>query len=241
MDIVLRSLQRAGQDLFSPKMLSLVLWPMGVALVVWSLLAWWFGAAWRAEIAAFLAATPLQDLMLWAGAEWLIAYAAVILVVLLWLPAVYTTALLITSLALMPIIVDFVAERHYPGLERWQGGSFTGSLANGLMATAIYIAAWVVLLPLWLFAPFGAAVSLLLNAWFNQRLFLYDALAEHAGRDEATRVHDEGGWRLYGLATVLALLHFVPVLNFLAPVYMGLAFVHYALDTAQAQRQGMAT
>jgi hypothetical protein len=32
------------------------------------------------------------------------------------------------------------------------------------------------------------------------------------------------------MAAFLGLLHFVPVLNFLAPVYMGLAFTHYGLE-----------
>lgn len=238
MDNVLRALKLAGQDLFTARMLGLVLWPMGLALLFWLVLAWLFGTTWQAEATGLIAATPLQDLVQWIGSDWLLAYAAFFLVLLLWLPAVYLTALLITSVALMPIIVNFVAARHYPALDRRRGGGLLGSLGNSLVALALYVLAWLILLPLWLFAPFGLLVSLLLNAWFNQRLFLYDAAADHAGRAELARLREAGGWPLYALSGLLALLHFVPVLNFLAPVYMALAFVHYALGAIQAIRKG---
>lgn len=237
MDIVLTALTRAAKDLFSPRMLSLMLWPMGIALLLWGLLAFWFGAGWKQEIMAFLAATPVQEWAQWAGAEWLLAYAALFLVVLLWLPAVYITALLITSLALMPLIVKHVEARYYPALQRRQGGTAAGSVLNGLAATAIYILAWLVLLPLWLFAPFGILVSVLLNAWLNQRMFMYDALSEHADKTELKAMRQADAGPLYLLSALLGLLVFVPVFNLLAPVYMGLAFTHYGLEGLWRQRQ----
>ena len=238
MDKVLRALKLAGQDLFTARMLGLVLWPMGLALLFWVLLAWLFGNAWQAEARQLLVVTPLQDLVLWIGSDWLLTYAALFLVVLLWLPAVYLTALLITAVALMPMIVNFVASRHYPDLERLHGGSLAGSLGNSLIAVLLYIVAWLLLLPLWLFAPFGLLVSLLINAWFNQRLFIYDAASEHAGPRELADLREQDGWHLYLLSGLLALLHYVPVLNFLAPIYMALAFVHYVLGAMQETRRG---
>lgn len=236
MDIVLLALKRAAKDLFTPRMLSLMLWPMGIALLFWGLLALWFGTGWKLELTALLAATPIQDLMQWVGAEWLLAYAALFLLVLLWLPAVYITALLITSLALMPIMVNLVEARHFPGLERRRGGTVTGSVFNGIAATAIYVVAWLVLLPMWLFAPFGVLVSVLLNAWLNQRMFMYDALSEHADGIELKALRHGDAGPLYLLSALLGLLHFVPVLNLLAPVYMGLAFAHYGLESLSRHR-----
>jgi hypothetical protein len=210
---------------------------MGIALLLWGLLAFWFGASWKQEILEFLAATPVQGWMEWAGADWLLAYVALFLVVLLWLPAVYITALLITSLALMPIIVKYVATRYHPALQRHQGGTVTGSVLNGLAATTTYVLAWLVLLPLWLLAPFGALVSVLLNTWLNQRMFLYDALAEHADREELQALRKGDAGPLYLMSTLLGLLVFVPVLNLLAPVYMGLTFAHYGLESLARRRQ----
>lgn len=224
----------------TPRMLALVLWPMGLSLLLWGGLAWFFGATWKTEITSLLAATPFQALLHWAGAEWLMTYAAMFILTLLWLPALYVTALLITSLFLMPFIVNFVADRYYPNLSRLKGGSLAGSVGNGMIAMVLYLLAWILLLPVWLFAPFGIAVSILLNAWLNQRLFMYDALAEHAS---ATELKDErhagGGW-LFALSSLLGLLHFIPLLNFLAPVYMGLAFSHHGLSALDATRNGEA-
>lgn len=236
MDLILRSLQRAGRDLFTARMLALVLWPMGLALLFWGLLAWFFGDVWKALLVSFLAVTPLQSLALWTGADWLLPYAAIFFLILLWLPAVYVSALLITSLALMPVIIDFVASRDHAGLERRRGGTFAGSLGNGLWAMLLYLLAWVLSLPLWLFGPVGLLMSLWLNTWLNQRLFLYDALAEHADAAELRALRKAGGWPVYALSGVLSLLHLVPLLNLLAPAYMGLAFGHYALARLQAGR-----
>ncbi len=236
MEMIVRALQLAGRDLFTGRMLSLVLWPMGLALLFWGALAWGFGGAWKAVLVDLLAATPMRDLAIWAGAEWLLPYSAIFFLILLWLPAVYVTALLVTSLALMPSIVTFVAGRDYPALECRRGGTVVGSVTNGVWALLLYILAWILTLPLWLFAPVGFLVSLALNTWLNQRLFLYDALSEHANAGELRALRKEGGWQVYALSGLLSLLHLVPVLNLLAPVYMGLAFGHYALARVQAVR-----
>lgn len=239
METVLRSLRRAAQDLLTPRMLGLLLWPMGAALLFWGAIAWGVGPTWATELTAYLATTPLHDLMLWAGAEWLVAYAAIGILILLWLPAVYVTALLVTSLALMPFIVGHVAARYYPALERQRGGTLAGSAVNGLAAMAMYLVAWLVLLPLWLFAPFGILVSLLLNAWLNQRMFMYDALSEHASAGELRPLRHAGGLWLYALAALLGALSFVPLLNLFVPVYMGLAFTHFALEALDRSRRGV--
>lgn len=239
MESIFNALQRAGQDLLAPRMLTLSFWPMVLSLLVWGLLAWFFGTTWKAEIAGLLAATPLNDLAQWLGAEWLTAYAAVFVLSLIWLPAMYVTALLITSLVLMPIIVGFVARQHYPDLEYRHGGSLLGSVANGVVALVLYLSAWIVMLPLWLFAPFGIAVSILLNAWLNQKLFMYDALSEHASAMELKDERHAGGWRLLALSSLLGLLHFVPVVNFVAPVYMALAFTHHGLAALERTRKGL--
>lgn len=236
MDLVILALRRAAADLFAPRIFGLLLWPMGGALLLWGLLAWWFGPEMKMALESWLTGTPFQEALSWAGAEWLLAYAAVGLLVLLWLPAVYVTALLITSTVLMPVIVAHVAGHHHAGLAARQGGSLPGSLVNAGVALALFGLAWLLLLPLWLFAPFGVAVSILLNAWLNQRLFLYDALADHADPAELRAARRRGGWPLFGLSALLGVLHFVPVVNLLAPVYMGLAFAHYALEALERDR-----
>jgi len=229
MPFLLEILRRAATDLFQPRVLTVLFLPMLAALLVWGGLFWAFGESWLAWLAAFVASAPLPDWMGGVATAWLVAFGVFFLLALLLVPAVYVTALMITSLIFMPMLVNVVAGNRYPHLARREGGSFLGSLGNGVFALVVYLAAWLLTLPFWLLGPFGFGISVLLNAWLNQRLFLYDALAEHADRGELARLKAEAGWPLYGLAAFLGLLHFLPVLNFLAPVYMGLAFTHYGL------------
>jgi CysZ protein len=230
MPFILEILRRAAADLFLPRVVSVLFLPMLIALAVWGGLFWAFGDAWIAGLTGLVAGAPLPDWMGGSAAAWLVTFGAFFLLALLLLPVIYVTALLITSLVFMPLLVGVVGDRHYPALGRLQGGGFVGGLANGVFALTVYLVVWLATLPFWLLGPFGFAVSVLLNAWLNQRLFLYDALSEHASREELALLRAQGGWPLYLLAALLGLLHFVPVFNFLAPVYMGLAFTHYGLE-----------
>jgi len=236
MAFVFEILRRAAADLLLPRVLSVMFLPMLAALVVWGGLAWWFGAGWLAGLEGFVAGAPMPE---WLGVSlsgWLLGFASFMLLAVLLLPAIYLTALLITSLVFMPLLVGIVAQRHYPSLARLEGGGFTGSLGNGLYAMVVYLALWLITLPFWLLGPFGAAISVLLNAWLNQRLFVYDALSEHASAEELQQLRRQGGWPLYALAALLGLLYYIPLLNFFAPVYMGLAFTHYGLDKLAQSR-----
>lgn len=234
MSFILEILRRAMGDLLTPRVLTVMFMPMLAALAVWGGLAWWFGATWLTGLESFVTGIPHPE---WLAAGWLTGFAAYLLLALLLVPAIYVTALSITALAFMPLLVKVVAERHFPHLEARQGGTLLGSVANGVYALAVYMLIWILTLPFWLLGPFGLAISLILNAWLNQRLFLYDALAEHASAQELGLLRREGGWALYLLAAVLGLLHFVPVVNFFAPVYMGLAFTHYGLSRLNQLRK----
>lgn len=234
-------LRRAAADLFQPRVLTVLFVPMLAALALWGVLAFVFGEAWLAGLTALAADLPWPDALGAAPLTWLVALGSVVVLALLLVPAIYVTALLITALVFMPLLVGVVADRRFPGLARRQGGSFLGSLGNSVFALAVYLGVWLLTLPFWLLGPFGVVISVLLNAWLNQRLFLYDALAEHADAQELAQLRHQVGGPVYLLSAVLGVLHFVPVFNFVAPVFMGLAFSHYALDQLARLRAGAAS
>jgi CysZ protein len=236
MPAVFSALTAALKSLMHPRMLALMIWPMLLAVLFWGGLSFVFWDDWTAALATLIQGTDAQTWIEQHGWNWLIAYGVVFLLVLLLLPAIFVTALLITSVFHMPMMVRFVAEKHYPGLELKKGGTVSGSVWNAVAALTVYLVLWLLFLPLWLFGPLALIVPILLNAHLNQRLFRYDALADHASAEEFNGLVEQESVNLYLLGGILGLIQFVPVLNFFAPVYMGLAFIHYCLDRLAALR-----
>jgi uncharacterized protein involved in cysteine biosynthesis len=154
---------------------------------------------------------------------------------MLFVPLVMLTALVVTALFAMPTLIRMVAERDYPRLARQNGGSLVGSIWNAAIAIVLFIALWLVTLPLWLIGV-GVIVPFVAAAYLNQRLFRYDAIAEHAGTDEMAALfkNARGGW--WGLGLLTGLVQFVPLVNLLGPVFAALAFIHYGLAKLELRR-----
>ncbi len=237
MNSVITALVEALKSLFSPKMLALILWPMLIAVLLWAGVAAFFWGSWVANLTSLIQSTPMEQ---WVAEGFLAAashYLIAIILVLLLVPAVYVTALVITAVFAMPVMVNHVAAKSYPELERKQGGSALGSVANSVLAIVVYCIGWVLSLPLWLFSPFAMVLPVILMAYLNQRLFRYDALAEHASREEYERILERSTPKLYLLGAAVALLQFVPLLNLFSPVYIGLAFIHLCLAELKQLRE----
>jgi hypothetical protein len=113
----------------------------------------------------------------------------------------------------MPVIVDTVANRDFASLER-RGGSFAGSPVNALAAVPCSCRCGC-----WPFSCSAAAVylavTLLLNAWVNQRQFRQCALALHADPTNCRR-DPRCSRTLFGLGLVPRRCR-VPFVNLLAP------------------------
>ena len=155
---------------------------------------------------------------------------------LLFIPLALVTALIITSLFAMPTLIRLVAERDYPQLQRKNGGGFMGSMLNAIVALGIFIAIWVLTLPTWLIGV-GGVVPFVAAAYLNQQLFRYDALSEHASREEMKTLFATHRGSLWGLGLVTGLLQFIPLLNLFAPVWAALAFIHFGLGRLEYMRQ----
>jgi hypothetical protein len=136
----------------------------------------------------------------------------------------------------MQAMVELVAQRSFPALERRRGGSVAGSVWNGVAALAGMLLLFVVTLPLWLVPPLWPLIPLAIFSWVNQKLLRYDALGEHADRDEMARLFRSRRGPLLLLGLLLALLAYVPFVGFVAPVVFGLAFIRYLLGALQEIR-----
>ena len=238
MQDIVDALTRAFKSLLQPRMLVLTLWPMLLALVFWGAVAWFFWDHWVAGLNGFAQSVGAEDKLAEWGFKWLTGWLITVLLISLLLPVIYVTALAFAAIFAMPMMVNFVAERDYPELERKRGGTFIGSIWNTVVAIGVFLILWVVTLPLWLI-PFGLPiVPVMLSAYLNQRLFRYDALADHASKEEYALIRERANGRLFTMGGILGFAHYIPVLNFFTPIYIGLAFIHLCLSELRRVRVG---
>ena len=239
MNSIARSLGYALGNVLHPRMLWLMVWPLVLALGLWGTLAIVFWAQIALAIAEWLQAglayAPFISQWDLTDATLLVAK---LLVLLMLVPLVQLTAVMILSIFGLPAMVEYVAARSFPALERRRGGSLAGSVWNGLVALAGMLGLGLASIPLWIFPPLWPLIPLAILGWVNQRVLRYDALAEHADPEELRRLVAEQRGSLYLLGVILALLAYVPLVGFFAPVLLGLGFVHYLLGALQAQRAG---
>lgn len=238
MNNVARSMLFALGNLLHPRMLWLMLWPLLIALALWGTLAILFWA----QLALWLAGVIHQWLTTGMLAlQWDLQDAALIaakvLIVIMLVPLIQLTALLILSSFGMPAMVEHVASRSYPDLQRKRGGSLAGSLWNGLVALCGMVGLFLVSIPFWFVPPLWPLIPVAILGWVNQRVLRYDALAEHADAAEMQRLFSSRRGSLYVLGAVLALVAYVPLFGFFAPVLFGLSFIHFLLAELKAQRE----
>jgi CysZ protein len=180
---------------------SLAVWG-SVALVIWTRLALWLAELFN-QWALGIVRVELGQLAL---------FLANVALLLLFVPLVYLTALFILGAFGMQKMVDHVAARSFPQLERRRGGG-----------TALIPVLWPV-------------ITLAILAWVNQRLLRYDALAEHADAAEMQQLFRQHRGPLLMLGFLLALTAYVPLVGFIAPVVFGLAFIRYLLGALEPIR-----
>lgn len=229
MNEIPRALARAFASLAHPRMLWLMVWPVLVSLAVWSILALLFGPTLQEVLLEFLGGFAFyQRAAQWSMVPVVAKSLAWVLLIVLFIPLVLITATLIISIVSMPMMVSHVASREYPTLDR-RGGGLVGGVVNAMTALAWLAGLAILTLPLWLFPPLWLILPVVLVGYMNQRLFRYDALAEHADRDELKRIVSTNSGALWGLGMVIAVIGYVPLVGFFLPAFGGLAFIHYCL------------
>lgn len=236
MTTVFDALSRAFRDLFQFKVLWIVIWPMLAAVLLWLVLGVTFWDTFSEWIASGLDAIGMQTWLEGVEPRWVANAIQALAHLILFLPLVFITALVITALFAMPALIGLVAERDYPQLKRESGGGMAGSLLNALLALGIFIAIWGLMLPLWVIGA-GVVVPFIAATYLNQRLFRYDAIAEHASRVEMQALFSTYQSSWWGLGLLTGLLQFVPLLNLFAPVLTALAFIHFGLARLACLRQ----
>ena len=238
---VLKAYLRALKSLLTPGILWHLLWPTVLAVAFWIAVAWMSWDTVGAGVERlFLEVSWLNwILQRWEASALAGAIFVKVVLGLLLIPLIYGTAMFIVAVFALPLMLERVAAKDYPELERYNGGTLAGSIGNALVAVLVFLFGWIVTLPLWLIPGMGIVLPVLLAGYLNYRGYSYDALSAHAGADELDGVlaRERGG--LYLAGVVAGLLAFVPVLNLIAPAYAGLAFIHYGLEALRRARKAV--
>ncbi|HRD33956.1 MAG TPA: EI24 domain-containing protein [Rhodocyclaceae bacterium] len=240
MKAVMLAAGRALRSLKDPGTFWHMVWPALVASLAWLFAAvyWWSdvvgaimgwieGWPW---VGGWLTESPTVAAVFGFMVDLTVAFAL--------LPLIYLTSAVLVSVIAIPLMLERVGRRDYAELELRRGGSNLGSAWNALVAAAIFVAALLASLPLWLIPGLGLVISVLLTAWLNRRAFGYDALMLHADRDELALLPARLKQPMFVLGGGCALLAHVPFVNIVAPAFSGLAFVHFMLEALRRERGG---
>jgi len=231
---ILLALQRTFADLKHGRIWLYVLTPALFSLLLVVALAFW---ALHVVVQQLLGCPPMTWLTAW-GLLWLAVFLAnlggwMAILAIAWLGAV-----LVASVAIMPLMLKFLAEGEYRDLAPMGKDSFVAGAANSVLASLIFVVAWLLTIPLWLIPGGSLLIPLLLMAWLNRRTFIWDALSMHATDSEWAALRKRHKGSLFLLGLVMAALVHIPFVGLLAPALTALSFGHYALEALRRERGG---
>ena len=207
---------RAAGYCLHPKVILWSLLPLLVAAAAVFGLGWFF---WEPAVAGVRGTLEQWSLMA-ALLQWLDtvgghavhALLAPLIVVALAVPAIVILSLLLVAWLATSAMVDLVAARRFPLLERKRGGGWLGSLVWSLLCTLAALAALILSIPLWFVPPLVLLLPPLIWGWLTYRVFAYDVLAAHASADERRRVLHAQRWPLLAIGVVSGYLGAAPSL-----------------------------
>src|SRR4030095_4419251 len=97
-------------------------------------------------------------------------------------------SLLIVAAFMAPALTRLVAARRFPALEHKKGASLLAGIARAFGLTVLALMALVVSMPLWLIPPLVLILPPLIWGWLTYRIMAFDALSEHASKEERREV-----------------------------------------------------
>jgi len=189
MTLFLDSFWRALAYCLQPRVIALSFLPLVLLAALSVGLFWLFWDPAVLGLQTWLADWALMDSMAMGHLRMVLPP---LLLISLVLPLMIVLSLLAVAWLATPALVKLVAERRFSALAQRRGGSFAGSLLQGLGSALLALLALVLTLPLWLIPPLVIVVPPLIWGWLTSRVMVYDVLALHASepeREELMRRH----------------------------------------------------
>ncbi|KRC02926.1 EI24 domain-containing protein [Duganella sp. Root198D2] len=202
-----------------PFILSVALWALLLGFGLQPLLDWLHG-----YYVGFEVYRVTSDWLQSIGLDGLRNVLVPLFALLLLLPLMIVTAMIFIGVAAMPFIVRHVGGRHFPQLEKKQGGSILGGVLKAFGAFGIFVVAWLCILPMYVFPPLAGLATVLLWGWLTSRVMSYDALADYASAEELSKLQREHRWQLMSIGVVSGLAGSLPALVWVGGAAAAIAF-----------------
>jgi hypothetical protein len=188
MRLFLDSFWRALAYCLMPRVMLLSLLPLAMLLVLsvsWGYFYWAPTQDWvRDMLASWQVLQGMMDWLQENGAGELQAVMVPLVVIFAITPVLVVVSLLAVSLMMSPALVDLVVQRRFAHLALKHGGTTLTSLAWTVGSTLVALVAMLISLPLWVVPPLMFVVPPLIWGWLSYRVMVFDALVNHASREE---------------------------------------------------------
>ena len=214
MKLALDAFWRAALYCLHPRVIALSILPLVIMAAITLGLGYFFWdnalVAVRAQLENF---ELVNSSMAWLerfGLSGLRVVLAPVIVLFLAIPVIVITALLFVAWMMTPAMVALVAERRFAGLERKKGSSIWASVVWSLASALVAIIALAVSIPLWLIPPLILVLPPLIWGWLTYRVMAFDALAQHASREERRQIFKAHRGSLLGIGILCGYLGAAP-------------------------------
>jgi hypothetical protein len=231
---------RALRSQMHPRMIFALFLPFIVMMVLVIVLLWlgWGPLTdWLSQELSESSVPGMVDPVIGTGAflalkAWLIPVVAAFIL----LPMAGIGGLVVAAIWVMPLVLSHVGKRDYPDVQARGRHATVISIWNAAWVTALFVAGWLITLPLWLLPPLGLIVSLLLWTFAFNRMMRVDAVVDYASPEERKvlwRDRSAGYW-MVGL--VCALINLIPPAWVFLPVFAGLVYAHFSFEALRQLR-----
>ncbi len=229
MTLVLDSFWRAVLYCLRPRVIALSFLPLILMVAISLGLGYFYWDNALETVRQWLeASTMIESISSWLqtmGVGNLKTVLAPLMVIFAVTPLIVVLSLLMVSLFMTPALTSLVAEKRFLHLERRRGGSLLATLGWSLLSTLLALVALVVSVPLWLIPPLILVVPPLIWGWLTYRVMAFDALSEHASREERTEIFRRHRMALLGIGVFCGYLGAAPSLIWASGALLAAAFV----------------
>lgn len=195
MSLFLDSFWRAAAYCLHPRVIGLSLLPLLALVAVAGGLGYFYWEPAVAGVTAWLESfafvARIGEWLRELGLAGLQRALAPVLVVMAITPVLVVSVLFIVAIAMMPALVQLVARRRFPDLERRHGATFLRSALFSLGSSLLALVALLASVPLWLVPPLVLILPPLIWGWLTYRVMTFDALADHASGEERRQVFQQ--------------------------------------------------